>query len=102
MSIPLREKLALRDHLLNVLIDAAKERDKRPDVLATPYGMECAWAAFERSVMVDEVNRYREARMLPPIDPHDVRRADSLSAGHVDWAEKFALYCAEIAMKEPS
>jgi hypothetical protein len=92
------EKIALRDRLLGLLIVAGKMRDQRPGIVDTPYGFECEWTAFERSVMLDEVNRTREARGLGPVDPAEVRKADSLAAGHIDWAEKFALYCAEIAL----
>lgn len=36
-----------------------------------------------------------------PVTLADILRADTLASGHVDYQRKIALYCAELAEREP-
>lgn len=100
MRAALQGKLALRDRFLARLGELAKERDSRPDVVETEFGVECAWAQFERDGMLADVNRARAERGFAPTTAGAIRAADLPSSGHVDYAEKFSLYCAEITLRE--
>lgn len=86
--------LAVRDELLKRLRAAAKHRDTRPELDANG---EPAWVAYERQVMHEEVNAYRRDAGLPEIDLAEVARVERQACGHVDYADKYALYCAELA-----
>lgn len=102
MTSSLQTKLALRDRFLAVLLDAGKRRSERENVVKGPYGLpEMEWAQYERQVMTDAVAVARAGLGLPPLNVADaVTRADQYASGHVDWAESFALYCAEITLGE--
>jgi hypothetical protein len=76
---------------------AQQERDQRPDLISGAYGVECAWAPYERGRMHDAVNAIRAERGLPPVPMEDIDRVDRLAAGHSDYSRKFAFYCAELA-----
>jgi hypothetical protein len=97
-----RTKLALRDRLLNHFIELASHRDERQEIIQSgaASGLEMGWVLFERHGMLEEVNRIREERGLMRTTLGPVWQAERLCVGHVDYAEKWALYCAEIAMKE--
>lgn len=99
-AFDLKLKLALRDRLLTHFVELAKERDARQDVVASGDGPELAWVLYERHGMLAEVNRIREelGHVRTTLGP--IWKAERLCCGHVDYAEKWALYCAEIAMKE--
>lgn len=56
------------------------------------------WLDVEIDVMHHAVNCERSKRELPDIDRATVVRADRMAAGHSDYASKFALYCAELAL----
>lgn len=91
----------VRNDLLAVLREAAKERDQRPDRVETPEGPEMEWALHERRTMLAWVNQYRADHGLPDeITEAEVTRVERQAAGHIDYAEKFALYCADLAMRE--
>jgi hypothetical protein len=100
MSVPLRQRLALRDRFRAVLAKAMEQRDKRPDFVDTMDGPELEWVLYERVVMLDEVNRMRAERGYPKVDSYLVLRAERMACGHVDYHSKFALYCAEIVLGE--
>jgi hypothetical protein len=88
----------LRDQFRTVLLAAAKERGKRPEAIHTEFGPEWEWMRFEREAMLAAVNDERARRNLPPVTAGQVQTANIQAGGHVDYADKFALYCAEIAM----
>jgi hypothetical protein len=92
------ERRQLRDRFRNVLLEAAKQRGKRPDAIHTEFGPEWEWMRFERESMLTAVNKERQRRNLPPATADQVQTANIQAGGHVDYAAKFALYCAEIAM----
>ena len=86
--------------LREVLATAQEQRAQRPDLVDGPHGPECAWAVYEREVMLDAVNRLRAGidPSLPPVAMAEVERADQSAAGHVDYSRKFAWGCAELVL----
>jgi hypothetical protein len=78
---------------------AASLRKDRSGVVQNKKGeVELEWMEFERQTMLKAVNVAREGRGLPPVTEDDVIRADRMAAGHIDYALKFPLYCAELAL----
>ncbi len=96
------ERLALLDKFEQVFAEAAKERPKRDTFVPAPEGAyqttELGWVAFERQVMFEAVNLERRVRGLPQVTLRQVIRVENQACGHVDYAHKYALYCAELAM----
>lgn len=92
------ERRQLRDRFRAVLLAAHVHRDERPGIVQTPTGPECEWAEYERGLLLAAVNAERSRRNLTPATIEQVRHADYQASGHVDYADKVALYCAEIAM----
>lgn len=91
--------LDLIRHFEKVLARAAAERHLRRDLVpASDGGVEAEWAQFERDAMRAEVDRLRQARGLGFADEEDLLRAERLAEGHVDYAAKFALHCANLVM----
>lgn len=86
-----------------LLADAMKYRDMLAGLTSGPDGEpECEWAAYERSVMHEEINRIRTQSGRSPISLDVMwKRAESQAVGHSDYADKFALYCAELALDVP-
>jgi hypothetical protein len=85
-----RNKIHCR--LEEALVEEAKLRGKR----------QCEeWIAAERQVMLDIVNEERGSRNKDPLASADVERVEQLAVGHVDYAHKFALYCAELVEDRP-
>ncbi len=102
-KVPLRERLALTDQMLNTFREAAKERNARSNWIpgpGEPTAQELAWNNFERGIMVDAVNFERSARNLPPVSVRNFMIVERLAVGHSDYATKLALYCAELAVGE--
>jgi hypothetical protein len=96
----LQEKLDLRDLLRRELELACRERDQRTSIVETESGPETAWVLYERYRMLEAVNLFRAACGLPCVSGADIRRADQLATGHVDWIDKFPLYCAELVLRD--
>lgn len=88
---------AATDCLRATLAAAQEERDKRPDLVDSPDGPECAWAAYERTRMHEKVNEIRAARGLSAVAVEDILRVERQAVGHSDYSRKFAFYCAELA-----
>lgn len=57
-----------------------------------------SWIEAERHAMHSAVNAERAARSLAPLDLAAVERVENMACGHSDYAHKFALYCAELAL----
>ena len=93
------DRLQCRDHFLTILRNAASQRAKRNKWVFDPFeGMNVLeWVIYERKLMLDEVNRFRESKGLDPVGENDILRVEQLAVGHVDYAEKFSLYCAELS-----
>lgn len=56
------------------------------------------WIDVELDVMHHAVNCERSKHGLPDLDRTVIVRASALAAGHSNYASKFALYCAELAL----
>jgi hypothetical protein len=82
-----REFIIVRDELAAVLSSEHAKRKSRAN-----------WLAPEIRAMRDAVTSIRAARGLAPLTEDAVYKADLLAAGHSDYASKFALYCAELAL----
>lgn len=96
-----RERAALLDRMTRTFTDAAKQRPLRQRHIPGPRGGEIEWVLHEREVMLTEVNQARAERGLPPVDAAVVERAEQHACGHIDYATKWPLYCAEIVLDLP-
>ena len=92
----LTDKIALRDRFRKVLIDATKCRDQKRAIMETTWGPEVEWVGYERAQMQAAVNFARAERGRAPVGIDAIRRVDQWATGHVDWLDKFSLYCAEL------
>lgn len=75
---------------------AAAERSKRDQF--DPATGELGWVLHERAVMHGTVNRVREDRGLPPVPVEEIERVERSAQGHIDYASKFALRCADLTL----
>ncbi|MGA4989914.1 hypothetical protein [Nonomuraea bangladeshensis] len=96
----LKVRLAARDAFLARLLESAKERDKREPLVPGMYGDEPAWVGYEARRMLLLVNELRAENDLPPATLEQVRRIEQSACGHVDYADKYALRCACLALGE--
>lgn len=88
-----------------VFQNAAKERKGRQDFVQDPLETRFthtvpAYVLFERDRMLAAVNEERGRRGFPPVGLKAIDRVEQLACGHVDYATKYPLYCAEIALGE--
>ena len=81
---------------LRVLNDAQKHR---PEKLKR-IGDEVEWVIYERKVMLQAVNAVRLQRKRPQISVEELHRVEEMAVGHVDYSQKFALYCAQLALEK--
>lgn len=84
----------LMDDFLRVLSDAQRHRSKKSKWV----GDELEWVIYEREVMLQAVNAVRLQRERPQVTVKEVHRVERCATGHVDYSQKFALYCAELAL----
>lgn len=87
---------ALQQDMYRTLTRAQAERHLREDLVDG----ELSWIRYERETMYAAVNRARAERFLPPLPIAAVERVEQQATGHSDHTKKFALYCAELALKE--
>lgn len=97
-----REYRGLIDHFRKTLRSAAAERPFRRGTVTTDDGIEMEWVLHERQVMLDAVNTQRRQRGLSPVPLAHVVRAESSACGHVDYAVKFAIGCADLVFSDDS
>jgi len=92
----------LRDHFYSVLSEAQTQRSDRQSFKHDPFeGRDVPeWMLFERKVMLDEVNRWRENHGAQLLTERQLVKAERLAVGHIDYAQKFSLYCARLAQGE--
>lgn len=90
--------MQIRDTMRQTLSDAMEHRTQRPDLVADGPFTVPAWVHYEREQMTTAVNAARTNRGLEPVTLVDVARVEQLAVGHVDYFQKFALYCAELAI----
>jgi hypothetical protein len=82
--------IAARDELLAVLVAAVKRRDQFPGL---------GWIDHERVMMLKAVNLLRAGS--DPVTLAQIEHVETMACGHSDYARKFALYCAELAVYGP-
>ena len=85
-----------RDQLHLAFQRAAAERSKRSDF--DPETGELLWIIHERSVMHGTVNRIRAERGLGPVPLSDIEVVERSAQGHIDYAAKFVLRCADLTV----
>jgi hypothetical protein len=103
MPVPMSEKRTVMDQMMAVFRKAAAERDKRPEMVSDPCDDDWrtpAWVVFEREQLHAAINVERLRHGLPTVDLKMVDRVERLASGHVDYASKYTLYCAEMALGE--
>lgn len=81
----------LHQELREILADVHAKRDTR----------DTSWVLREHQVMCDAVNVIRLERRRPYVTVEDIARVETGALGHFDYASKFALYCAELALELP-
>lgn len=81
------EFLRCRDHLFAALVAEMGKRNNCP-------GLE--WIDNEREAIVDSAHAWALPRFLHYVTVDEVEAVESLACGHVDYAQKFALYVAEL------
>ena len=92
----MRELPKLRDQFLQVLVEAQRLRSQKSKMI----GNEPEWMIYEREAMLKAVNAVRlQKGLLIEATLADVKRVENCAAGHVDYSQKFALYCAELALE---
>lgn len=84
----------LRNYFAKVLTTAAKERNDRNDFV----GNEIGWAVYERDCMFDAVTRERAKLGKGSVPYDEVRRAEYGAVGHIDYVQKYSLYCAFLVL----
>lgn len=89
-----------RDLFLAKLAFSAHQRHKREQIVDGPYGAEFAWVGYEAKRMLNLVNEIRASRGLDPATLEQVRRIEQSACGHSDYADKYALRCAFLALGE--
>jgi hypothetical protein len=92
------ELMAIRDTMRQTLSDAMDHRDERRDLVPDGLRTVPAWVHYERETMATAVNTVRTSRGLESVTLKDVARVEQQAAGHVDYFQKFAFYCAELAI----
>lgn len=85
--------LQLRDEFLKGLRSQASRRGE--------YADSSDWIEAERALMLGLINQKRLGLGKHVMDVAAVIKAERLCSGHVDYAEKFALYCAELVLEQP-
>jgi len=80
---------------LRVLNDAQKHRPEK----SKRVGDELEWVIYEREVMLQAINAVRLQRKRPRITVEELHRVEETAVGHTDYSQKFALYCAQLALR---
>ena len=91
----------LQQRFLTTLSKAQDERPNKKAFVPSPDDKypEPEWVLYERETMLSLVNEQRAKDGKPPINREELLRAERTACGHVDYSRKFALYCAELALK---
>lgn len=89
--------LSARDQLHLAFQRAAAEREKRQE-FDTATG-ELGWVLHERAVMHATVNRIRADHGLDPVPLSDIEVVERSAQGHIDYAAKFVLRCADLTVR---
>lgn len=79
--------------LIESMLDRLSEQqDRRDEYEGT------AWFDAAIDVMHHAVNSERRERGLAAVDRGAIERIERMALGHSDYSQKFALYCAELAV----
>ena len=99
----LRVRSAARDAFLAKLFEAARDRDLRWEQVTGVYGAsEPAWVRHEAEQMLELVNEIRADHNLPPATLDRILKIEQSACGHSDYADKYALRCAFLALGKDS
>lgn len=90
-----------RDYLLETLNTASKERSNKMNWVGPDHSKELEWVIFEREQMWKAVNNERTKLNKLPVALSEIKRVETTALGHVDYAKKFSLYCAELILDIP-
>jgi len=85
----------LLSDFLRVLGNAQKLRSEKVGRIGDEY----EWMLHEHKVMLQTVNAIRLQRERPLVEIEEVRRVEGLATGHIDYSQKFALYCVHLALE---
>lgn len=96
----LKVRLAVRDAFLAQLKTASAERDRREDLVPCLFGPQPGWVVYEAEQMLALVNEIRAEEGHSPATLEQVLRIEQSACGHVDYADKYALRCAFLALGE--
>lgn len=91
--------VAIRNRILDKLVDAVAERKARPEEITTENGREFAWIVHERETVFNAVTQERAKLGKAAIPITEVIRVERMAVGHSDYTTKFALYCAELVLR---
>lgn len=82
------------------LVQAQKDRPRRGDIVVDPVTgqSEIAWMLHERQMMLDLVNEYRRQHGREPAMMAEVVQLETIASGHIDYTNKWAWYCAHLAV----
>jgi|GEM_PF-5464110 hypothetical protein len=95
------ELLAVQDTLRAALCAAAEDRPARWGHVTLPGGNTVpAWVADAAKQMAAIVNEHRTRRGLDPASLEHILRVEASAAGHADYAHKYTLRCAQLALGE--
>ncbi len=93
----MNELQQLTSAFTDILKEAQKLRPQKQKWIGVKGYDELEWVIYERDVMLKAVNTARYYRGFPPIT--DVNMAEQSAFGHIDYMHKFALNCAELALR---
>ncbi|MCK9463047.1 MAG: hypothetical protein M0R80_25775 [Proteobacteria bacterium] len=84
------------------LIKAQEQREKKKGWVDDPMSNDQVpeWIVFERQTMFDLTNKERVLNGLPPVTMKEILRVENCASGHIDYTNKYALYCLEISRGE--
>lgn len=94
----------LIEHFVEVFEATAASRSKFQERITHPLypKQTCTqWHVHEVNAMTAEINRLRLKQGKEAIPLEAVYRVETQACGHVDYARKFALYCAELVNDVP-
>jgi len=92
--------IVVADAIRDRLVAETRLRCGRGRFVDGPRGRELEWVLAERAFMVAETNRWRAVHGLSPVGADRVEWAERQAEGHIDYAGKWALYCAQIGVGE--
>ena len=86
--------------LKNDFAEASTQENRRKRDKLNPVTGEFDWVTYERNMMYLSTNTYRKQRKLPPISLEQIKIAENSAKGHIDYYNKFPLYCTELVFKK--